>query len=85
MRPPPASCLVMDEEHDTVAATPPTTDPVREGLDILAGAVERYRPVKVFALLCGPPHNRACVALRVMWRPSGRIGNDRWLTGGNAT
>ena len=49
----------MDEERDTAAATPPTTDPVREGLDILAGAVERYRPVKVFALFSGG-HDSLC-------------------------
>ena len=49
----------MDEERDTAAATPPTNDPVREGLDILAGAVERYRPVKVFALFSGG-HDSLC-------------------------
>lgn len=49
----------MDEERDTAAAVPPVADPVREGLDILAGAVEEHRPVKVFALFSGG-HDSLC-------------------------
>jgi 3'-phosphoadenosine 5'-phosphosulfate sulfotransferase (PAPS reductase)/FAD synthetase len=43
----------MAEEDNRTPAAPPANDPEGDGLAILAGAVERFRPVRVFALFSG--------------------------------
>ena len=52
----------MSDERDATDDPPvPCSDPVAEGLGVLAGAVEAYRPVKVFALFSGG-HDSLCSA-----------------------
>ena len=56
----------LDKTHDN---RPGPADPVSEGQTILAEAVERYGPVKVFAL-CSGGHDTLCTAHLASRTPS---------------